>query len=125
MAEKEGGQALSLMFSRPMGVNQLRFFFSMRDSYKYPMPAYAEELHASASREHDAWDLLPNITAPTLVIQGSGDQVCPSTNANLLSERIPGAELRIISRGRHMFFIEFLNQVNGIILDFLKRHPLN
>ena len=84
---KDSSQALSLLFSKRVGLNQIQFFFSMRESNKYPMPAYAEELHAHASREHDAWDLLPGITAPTLVIHGSDDQVCPSANANLLAER--------------------------------------
>ncbi len=124
MEGEDNSQALGLMFSKPMGLNQLRFFFSRPEANKHPMPAYAEALHAQASQEHDAWDLLPSITTPTLVIQGSEDQVCPSANANLLAERIPGAELRIINRGRHMFFIEFRQQVDATILNFLARHPL-
>jgi pimeloyl-ACP methyl ester carboxylesterase len=121
---EDGAQALDLMFSKRMGVNQLRFFFSMRESKRHPMPAYAEELHGRASLEHDAWDLLPNITTPTLIIQGSDDQVCPAANARLLAERIPGAELRIFEKGRHMFFIEFRQQVNALVREFLARHPL-
>src|SRR5258708_22134489 len=42
------------------------FFLSMRPAAKLPMPAYADKLHAQASLEHDAWDRLPEITAPTL-----------------------------------------------------------
>jgi pimeloyl-ACP methyl ester carboxylesterase len=121
---EDDSRALGLLFSKPIGLNQLRFFFSMRESNKHPMPAYAEDLHARASQEHDAWDLLPRITTPTLIIQGSDDPVCPSANANLLTERIPGAELHLFNRGRHMFFIEFRQQVNALILDFLARHPL-
>ncbi len=120
---KDGAQALDLMFSRHIGVNQLRFFYSMREPNQHPMPAYAEEFHARASLEHDAWELLPGMTTPTLVIQGSDDPVCPSANAHLLAERIPGAELRLFDKGRHMFFVEFRQQVNTLILDFLARHP--
>ncbi len=121
---EDGAQALGLMFSKRIGVNQLRFFYSMRESNRHPMPTYAEELHAQASLEHDAWDLLPGMTTPTLVIHGSDDQVCPSANARLLADRIPGAELSIFDKGRHMFFVEFRQQVNALVLDFLARHPL-
>jgi len=121
---KDGAQALDLMFSKRMGFNQLRFFYSMRESNRQPMPAYAEELHGQASLEHDAWDLLPGVTTPTLITQGSDDAVCPSANAHLLAERIPGAELHLFDKGRHMFFVEFRQRVNVVILDFLARHPL-
>ncbi len=121
----DGSRSLGLMFSRSISLNQLRFYFSRGTSNKYPMPAYAEELHQYASEQHDAWDLLPSITVPTLVIQGSDDPVCPSANASLLAERIPGAELHFFSKGRHMFFIEFRQQVNKVILDFLSRHPIS
>ncbi len=97
----------------------------MSESVKNPMPAYAEKLHETASRGHDAWDFLPNIKSPTLILQGSDDLVCPSENANLLAERIPNAELQIFKKGRHMFFVEFRQKVDRLVLDFLKQHPLS
>jgi pimeloyl-ACP methyl ester carboxylesterase len=124
MAGKDNSKALGLMFSKSIGFNQLQFFYSMRESVKEQMPAYAEEFHALASREHDAWNSLPNIAAPTLIIQGSDDQVCRIENAKLLAERIPNAELHIFDSGRHMFFIEFRRRVDRLILDFLRHHPL-
>lgn len=124
MSEADNPQAVNLMFAKALGINQLQFFFSMRASVKNPMPAYAENLHAQASTQHDAWELLPKITAPTLILQGSDDPVCPRRNAELLAERIPHAELQIIKSGRHMFFVEFRQEVNRLVLDFLKRHPL-
>jgi pimeloyl-ACP methyl ester carboxylesterase len=90
-----------------------------------PVPAYARELHRRASAEHDAWDLLPTIVAPTLVLHGGPDQVNPTANAYQLAERIPGAELHIVPRGRHMFFLEFRTEVNRLVTDFLVRHLLN
>jgi 3-oxoadipate enol-lactonase len=125
MSGKDSSRGVGLLFSKPIGINQLRFFSSMAASNKYPMPAYAEELHKQASEQHDAWDLLPSITTPTLVIQGGDDPVCPSQNASLLAERIPGAELHFINKGRHMFFVEFRQNVNKIVLDFLSRHPIS
>jgi len=102
-----------------------RFFLSMRESGKYPMPKYAEQLHARASKEHDSWERLPEIKAPTLVIHGTDDQVAPVANAHLLAERIPGAELYLVRGGRHMFFIEFRSEMDRIVNEFLARHRLH
>ncbi len=125
MASGDGSKSVGLMVSKVWGINQIQFFYSKGDSVKNPMPAYAEELHAQASIEHDAWDWLPNIKSPTLILQGSDDPVCPSENANLLAGRIPGAELRMFDKGRHMFFVEFRQKVDRLVLDFLKWHPLS
>lgn len=121
MTGKDNSKARGLMFSKRISLNQLQFFYSMRKAGEHPMPLYAEELHKRANQDHDAWDLLPEITAPTLIIQGSDDPVCPSQNASLLAERIPDTELRIFKGGRHLFFIEYRQQVNRLVLDFLKR----
>ena len=101
-----------------------QFFLSMRESTKHPMPEYAERLHTYASEGHDTWDELPKITAPTLVLHGSDDQITPVANAHLLAERIPGAELYLVRGGRHMFFIEFRAEVDRVVQEFLARHPL-
>jgi pimeloyl-ACP methyl ester carboxylesterase len=124
MSGKDRSGGVRLLFSKPLGLNQLRFYSSMRWSNAHPMPAYAEELHKQASEQHDAWDQLPAITTPILILQGDNDPVCPSRNANLLAERIPGSELHWIAKGRHMFFIEFRQQTNQLVLDFLSRHPI-
>jgi 3-oxoadipate enol-lactonase len=101
-----------------------RFFLSMRESTKHPMPAYAKQLHARASEEHDSWERLPEIKTPTLVVHGSDERIVPIENAHLLAERIPGAEVHIVRGGRHMFFIEFRSEVNRVVKEFLARHPL-
>ncbi len=101
-----------------------QFFLSMRSSLKNPMPKYAEQLHAQASQEHDAWNWLPSITVPVLILHGSDDQIVPAANAQLLAGRIPQAELYLVRRGRHMFFIEFRKEVDRVVRNFLARHPL-
>ena len=125
MASSNGAKSMKLMFSKILGINQIQFFASMSEAEKYPMPRYAEDLHAAASQGHDAWDLLPDIKAPTLILQGCDDPVCPIENANLLAEKIPDAELQMFKQGRHMFFVEFRQQVNRLVLDFLARHPIS
>lgn len=89
-----------------------------------PIPEHARTMHYQASEGHDSWDLLPTITTSTLVIHGSEDQMNPVANAYLLAEQIPGAELYIIKGARHGYTLEFREEANRVVNDFLARHPL-
>lgn len=89
-----------------------------------PLPDYARLLHYRASEGHDAWDLLPTIRTPTLVIHGGEDRLNPTANAFLLAERIPGAELYLIEGGRHFYPHEFREEAGRAVHEFLARHPL-
>lgn len=80
-------------------------------------------LHYQASRAHDAWDLLPRITAPTLVLHGSRDELTPAANGERLAQLIPGAVLRILDGARHGYFLERPDATDPV-LDFLAAHPL-
>ena len=92
---------------------------------KNPIPPHAQRLHFLASEGHEAWDLLPTIISPTLVIHGNDDRVNPTANAPLLAERIPGAELYVLQGGRHLFFVEFREEASRVVNEFLAKHPLN
>ncbi|MEU0133916.1 alpha/beta fold hydrolase [Streptomyces sp. NPDC006296] len=83
------------------------------------MPAHARRHHLVASNRHDAWDVLPDIGAPTLVVHGSDDRLNPTANAHLLADRIPGARLHLIPGARHAYFEEFRAQAGPPVLDFL------
>jgi pimeloyl-ACP methyl ester carboxylesterase len=87
------------------------------------MPAHARRRHLAASAGHDAWDVLPAITAPTLVVHGTDDVFNPAANAPLLAGRIPGAELRLVEGARHAYFEEFRRVAGPLVLDFLARAP--
>ncbi len=83
------------------------------------MPPHAQRGHLVASHRHDAWDALPGITAPTLVLHGGDDLLTPTANAPLLAGRIPGARSVIIPRARHAYFEEFRAVAGPLVLDFL------
>ncbi|MFJ9446298.1 alpha/beta fold hydrolase [Kitasatospora sp. NPDC101235] len=83
------------------------------------MPAHARRRHLAASNQHDAWDLLPGISAPTLVVHGSDDLLNPTANAHLLAHRIPDARLHLIPGARHAYFEEFRAVASPLVLDFL------
>lgn len=83
------------------------------------MPPYARKRHLFASAEHDAWDVLPSVTAPTLVVHGTEDIFNPTANAPLIAERIPGAQLQLIEGARHGYFEEFRDVATPLVMDFL------
>jgi len=66
----------------------------------------------------DAWEELPRIGAPTLVVQGEGDVVVDPRNAALLAERIPGAQLELVAGG-HLFFWNRPAEFAKLVLEFL------
>ncbi|WAL64529.1 alpha/beta fold hydrolase [Amycolatopsis cynarae] len=83
------------------------------------MPPYARRRHLAASAGHDGWDVLPEITAPTLVVHGTDDVFNPAANAPLLAGRIPGARLELIPGARHAYFEEYREVAGPLVLDFL------
>ncbi|MEU9437212.1 alpha/beta hydrolase [Streptomyces sp. NPDC048252] len=87
------------------------------------MPPYAQRRHLVAGDQHDAWDILPGIGAPALVVHGSDDLLNPAANAPLLANRIPGARLHMIPGARHAYFEEFRAVASPLVLDFLTTAP--
>jgi pimeloyl-ACP methyl ester carboxylesterase len=60
------------------------------------------------------------ITAPTLLVTGTEDNVVDPRNSDVLAERIPGAELERIEGAGHLFFWEQPDAFVTILEDFLK-----
>lgn len=83
------------------------------------MPSYAKGRHLVASNRHDAWDGLPSITAPTLILHGTDDIFSPAANAQLLADRIPGARAELVPGARHAYFHEFRSAASAAVLSFL------
>jgi len=83
------------------------------------MPAYAKRRHLVASNRHDAWDGLPSVTAPTLILHGTDDIFSPAANAQLLADRIPGARTELVTGARHAYFHEFRSVASPAVLAFL------
>jgi 3-oxoadipate enol-lactonase len=68
------------------------------------VPVIMAQLQACAA--HDTSSRLSGLTAPTLVIHGTEDQMLPVANAAVIAERIPGARLEILDGAGHLFFWE-------------------
>ena len=88
------------------------------------MTERARRAHRLASARHDAWDALPAVTAPTLVLHGTEDVFAPTENGVLLAGRIPGATLHLVEGARHAYFLERREESSTAVLGFLAAHPL-
>jgi len=91
-----------------------------------PLDAFARQVEAAVG--HEAYDRLPQIRCPTLVISGSDDKIVPAENSRILAERIPSAELVVLPKAGHGYLMECAEESNAIVLDFLHRHrsgPVN
>lgn len=78
-----------------------------------------------AAMSFSAGARLAAVRAPTLIIHGQDDPIVPVRNAELLADLIPNAELALIPEGRHLFFMEFAEQFNRRVIDFLTDVPRN
>lgn len=74
--------------------------------------------------EHDAWDVLPTITVPTLIIAGTKDQLTPVATAERMQSLVPASELVVFPGHSHLVQVEKPASVHAAIDDFLKRHAL-
>ena len=70
-----------------------------------------------ARRQHDAWDRLARITAPTFIGAGRYDGIAPLANSEAIAARIPDSELHVYEGG-HGFFAQDATAFPEI-LDFL------
>jgi len=86
-----------------------------------PPHAFAAQVGAILSVSDDISEQLEQITVPTLVMVGNQDILTPRGDAEELAERIPTAELVVISGAAHGFMVEHGSTFNRILLDFLGR----
>ncbi len=63
---------------------------------------------------------LGTITAPTLILWGRQDRILPVSQALDAAGRIPGARLHVFERCGHMPNVEYPEEFNRIVLDFLQ-----
>jgi len=75
----------------------------------------------SSAGQHSAEELLPTITAPTLVVVGARDGFTPPDRGRAMAAAIPGAELLEIPNASHTAPIERPHLVDWTIRDFMTR----
>jgi 3-oxoadipate enol-lactonase len=73
-----------------------------------------------AMQAFDAWDRLPSIRVPTLVIHGTEDRTIAPENGRLLAERIPGARLHLLEGAGHVYHSERPEEADAAVLGFVR-----
>jgi 3-oxoadipate enol-lactonase len=86
---------------------------------RLPTPPAGYAGQVEAIRGHDAWDALPALAVPTLVVHGEADALVPAANGVLLAGRIPGARLVLVPGAGHMLQTDAGDAVRDAILAFL------
>lgn len=75
-----------------------------------------------AMQTWDAFDRLPSLDVPTLVLHGTQDRLVAPANAQVLAGRIPGAELVWLVGAGHLYHSERAAEADGAVLGFVRRH---
>ena len=84
----------------------------------YPQQDHAFLRQAQAVLGFDATARLGNIKADTLIVTGKDDILVPPRNSEKLNKLIPGSKLQVLD-GAHLGCIEYPNEYNAAILEFL------
>ena len=86
-----------------------------------PRHSFVSQIDAILNTREDLVDQLSTITAPTMVIVGNQDILTPRGDSEEIAERIPNAELVVISGAAHGLMMEHSTTFNKILIEFLKR----
>jgi len=107
--------------------------FSMVDPYytsKEDFVPYLEHLatldfrlfieNVVRTNDHDAWDLLPTLDRPTLVIAAENDKFTPMWCSKKIVSDTPGAELMVLADASHAALIEQPATINHRLERFIQ-----
>jgi pimeloyl-ACP methyl ester carboxylesterase len=88
---------------------------------RHPATPQGAWSHWWATVYHDTVSRLGSIGAPTLVMHGERDAMAPISNARLLAERIPDAELAVVAGAGHAFLLERPEHSLALLEEWLDR----
>jgi len=120
--EREAG--LRLMVENSLGDHGVRERPGLvEEIYRYRLeraPSLAGwQAQAFAGATFDAYERIPQITVPTLVIHGGDDTVVDPRNADILVERIRGARLELVPERGHLVIWQEGEMLASIVREFL------
>ena len=94
-------------------------FYEMATALPTPVPVIMLQMQAIAA--HDTLDRLQEISAPTLVIHGTVDEMLPYSNAVLIASKVPDAQLETLEGVGHMFWWEQPERSAAAIRSLVER----
>jgi len=118
--EKKVGAMVGLAFNKPL----YRFTFGLlarvQTRFRGVSGGVGIAGQSEACLKHDTLERLSSITAPTLVIVGTGDRIIKPVSSEVIAGKIPNAKLVKVEGGSHYFSFEMKNAFNREVLSFLK-----
>jgi pimeloyl-ACP methyl ester carboxylesterase len=118
--EKKACAMVGLAFNKPL----YRFTFGLlarvQTRFTGASGRVGIEGQTEACLKHNTLDRLSSITAPTLVIVGTGDRIIKSVSSEVIAGNIPNFKLVKVEGGSHYFSFEMKNVFNREVLNFLK-----
>lgn len=85
-----------------------------------PQPPHAGRRQWEAVQGFDAYERLPDLRVPTLVLHGTEDRLIDPANARTLAERIPGARLVVLQGAGHLYHSEQPGRADREVLAFVR-----
>ncbi len=79
-------------------------FAAVASQYRMALPMTLLQVQAIIA--HDTSQRLSQITAPTLVVHGTADQMLVAANGEIVAGLVPGARLELLDAVGHLFFWE-------------------
>jgi 3-oxoadipate enol-lactonase len=90
--------------------------------YRDMLVSTSAEGYARCCKALLEWDVrgrLAEVGVPTLVVAGADDPSTPLADLEAIAGEIPGAELVVIDRARHLLNVERADEVNAALRSFL------
>lgn len=75
-------------------------------------------------QDHDAWEVLPKVTVPVLIVGAERDAFTPISLSEKMAHEIPGAELFVLADASHAAIIEQPENINHRIERFIKQRTV-
>lgn len=89
------------------------------DRMKLRLPGSENDV---ATTRHDQGFALERIKTPLLAVHGTNDKAAPFAQAQILTARVPGAELLAIEKGEHVSIFTDRDRVRARVGQFLRAH---
>jgi 3-oxoadipate enol-lactonase len=83
--------------------------------------AFVAQVKAILEVDESVSELLETVDIPTLVMVGNQDILTPRGDSEEIADRMPNAELVVISGAAHGFMVEHASTFNRVLLEFLGR----
>jgi 3-oxoadipate enol-lactonase len=84
-----------------------------------PQSPNAARRQWEAMQGFDAFDRLPAVRVPTLILHGTEDRTIHPDNGRVLADRIPGARLVLLEGAGHVFHAEQPEAADRAVLEFV------